>query len=317
MARDNLLPRAVLGLNERGAFSRIHLLMLGGIFALCWSGGAQSEILERWYGATFGLVMFSGVIAFILLRRFKADDPRLYVAPFNLQIGGLRVPLAALVGIAVLSLALIGLYDRYAEQIRDLRTLLVYVVTAVGVVLLGYNHRRLVRTAHQYLRRVLETVESEAIETEDRTIVVAVAGARFGGLIRSAIELARAQTRTTGIPYRQVVVFHMTKQVRREYVYRVDEHSLRPAGVEGNIVRIHTEIAELAAPDIKMFLALVPTPGGDEDRLHMAMDALVAFHERHGFRGHIVLIGDYGVREDDRLDLQKRLEGSTLVTVPV
>src|SRR5690606_25288060 len=71
MARDNLLPRAVLSLNERGAFGRIHLLMLVGIFALCWSSDAEAEILERWYGATFGLVMFSGVVAFILLRKYK------------------------------------------------------------------------------------------------------------------------------------------------------------------------------------------------------------------------------------------------------
>jgi hypothetical protein len=143
---------------------------------------------------------------------------------------------------------------------------------------------------------------------------------RIGGLIHNSIALARAQSRTTGIPYRQVVVFHMTKQVRREYVYRVDKDSMRPAGVEGNIVRIHTELTELAPPDMKMFLALVPLPGGDKaqlDRLHMAMDALVAFHERHGFKGHIVMIGDYGVSEDDRRELQERLEGSTLVTVPV
>jgi amino acid transporter len=317
MARDNLLPRAVLGLNDRGAFSRIHVLMLVGIFALCWSGNAEAEVLERWYGATFGLVMFSGVVAFILLRRFKGDDPRLYVAPLNLKIGGLRVPLAAVVGIGVLSLALIGLYDRYAEQIRDLRTLLISVALLVGVVLLGYNHRKLIRLVHQYLRRVIETVEGEAIETEDRTIVVAVGGVRIGGLIHNSIALARAQSRTTGIPYRQVVVFHMTRQVRREYVYRVDKDSMRPAGVEGNIVRIHTELTELAPPDMKLFLALVPMPSGDKDRLHMAMDALVAFHERHGFKGHIVMIGDYGVSEDDRRELQDRLQGSTLVTVPV
>lgn len=317
MARDNLLPRAVLSLNERGAFGRIHLLMLVGIFALCWASDAEAEILERWYGATFGLVMFSGVVAFILLRKYKGDDPRLYVAPWNLKIGGLRVPLAALVGIGVLSLALLGLYERYAEQIRDLRTLLISVALLVGVVLLGYNHRKLIRLAHQYLRRTIETVEGEAIETEDRTIVVAVGGVRIGGLIQNGIALARAQSRTTGIPYRQIVVFHMTKQVRREYVYRVEKDSMRPAGVEGNIVRIHTELTELSPPDMKMFLALVPTPPGDKDRLHTAMDALVAFHERHGFKGHIVMIGDYGVSEEDRRELQERLEGSTLVTVPV
>jgi hypothetical protein len=47
------------------------------------------------------------------------------------------------------------------------------------------------------------------------------------------------------------------------------------------------------------------------------MEALIEFHERHGFRGHIVVIGDYGVTDEDQKALQERLEGSTLVTVPV
>ena len=127
-----------------------------------------------------------------------------------------------------------------------------------------------------------------------------------------------AKSRTTGIPYTQVVVFHMTRSVGREFVYRVGPDSMRPAGIEGNAIRIHTELTELAPSDLKMFLALVPQ-GKDEGqgRLHQAMDALVRFHERHGFRGHIVMIGDYGVSEKDVQDLQSRLTGSTLVTVPV
>ncbi|MEM6994327.1 MAG: amino acid permease [Myxococcota bacterium] len=321
MARDNLLPRRVLQTNERGAFSRVNLLMLASIFILCWEGDADVSILERWYGATFGLVMVSGVAAFMLLRRYKGDDPRIFTAPFNVTIAGTKIPVAALAGLAFLSFALIGLYDRYAAQIRDLRTLLATVVVLVGLVLFSYNHRRLIRAAHQYFRRVIETVEGDEIETEDRTIVVAVGGVRIGRLLHRAIELARAQSRTTGIPYEQIVVFHMTRQVRNEYVYRVTPESLRPAGVEGNVVRIHTELSELAPPDLKLFLALVPMPeSGAEprsDRLHMAMDALVAFHGRHGFHGHIVMIGDYGVTEKDQRELQERLTPSTLVTVPV
>ena len=84
---------------------------------------------------------------------------------------------------------------------------------------------------------------------------------------------------------------------------------------------LHTELTELAPSDLAMFLALVPeakpAEGPEPSRLHMAMDALVDFHERHGFRGHIVMIGDYGVSEQDVRELQERLEGSTLVTVPV
>lgn len=318
MARDSLLPRRVLELNERGVFGRINLLMLVAIFLLAWEGDADIEILERWYGATFGLVMFTGVLAFILLRRYKADDPRLYWAPWNLDLAGLRMPVSALVGLGFLSFALLGLYSRYAEQIRSLQVLLSSVALAVGVVLLSYNHRQLIRAGYRYFRRVIETVEGDAIETGERTIVVAVGGVRMRGLIQQAVALARAQSRTTGIPYTQVVVFHMTRSVGREFVYRVGPDSMRPAGIEGNAIRIHTELTELAPSDLKMFLALVPQ-GKDEGqgRLHQAMDALVRFHERHGFRGHIVMIGDYGVSEKDVQDLQSRLQGSTLVTVPV
>jgi amino acid transporter len=318
MARDSLLPRRVLELNERGVFGRINLLMLGAIFLLAWEGDADIEILERWYGATFGLVMFTGVLAFILLRRYKADDPRLYWAPWNIVVARVRVPVAALVGIAFLSFALLGLYSRYAEQIRSLQALLTSVALAVGAVLLSYNHRPLIRAGYRYFRRVIETVEGDAIETGERTIVVAVGGVRMRGLIQQAVALARAQSKTTGIPYTQVVVFHMTKSVGREYVYRVAHDSLRPAGIEGNAIRIHTELTELAPSDLKMFLALVPQ-GKDlgQGRLHQAMDALVRFHEHHGFRGHIVMIGDYGVSEGDVQELQTRLQGSTLVTVPV
>ena len=317
MARDNLLPRATLVPNDRGAFGRINLLMLLGIFMLALEGGADVEVLERWYGATFGLVMFSGVLAFVLLRKFKGEDRRIYWAPLNVKIGGTSVPMGAIIGLGFLSFALLGLYDRYSEQILDLRALLVTVALLVGLVLLSYNHRQLLRAGYAYFRRVIDTVEGDEIETEDRTIVVAVGGARIGRLLKHAVELAQAQSRTTGIPYRQIVVFHMTQGVRREHVYKVTRDSMRPSGVEGNIVRIHTELTELAPSDINLYLAVVPNRHTELDNLHAAMEELVDFHERHGFKGHIVMIGDYAVTEEDQRELQSRLEGSTLVTVPV
>ncbi len=47
------------------------------------------------------------------------------------------------------------------------------------------------------------------------------------------------------------------------------------------------------------------------------MEALVDFHERHKFRGHMVMVGDRGLSESETSGLQERLEGSTLVSVPV
>ncbi|MBX7079507.1 MAG: hypothetical protein K1X88_10000 [Nannocystaceae bacterium] len=317
MARDNLLPRALLDANDRGVFSRINAMFFVAIFLLCYEGDADSAVLERWYGASFGLVMLSGVIAFVLLRRFKADDRRVYRAPFNVKVGGVSVPVAALLGLGLLSLALLGLYDRFGDQIRDLRALLVTGAIAVGTILLGYNHRPLLRAGYHYFRRVIESVESSAIEAEDRTIVVAVGGVRIGRLLRNAVDIARAQSVASGIPYRQIVVFHMTRTVTREVVYRVTRDSIRPAGIEGNVVRVHTELTEIAPDDLAMYLALVPNRHTDKNTLHAAMDELVDFHARHGFRGHIVIIGDYGISDADKAELQARLPGSTLLPVQV
>ena len=164
---------------------------------------------------------------------------------------------------------------------------------------------------------MIDTVESEALETEDRTIVVAVGGVRIGRLLHHAVEIARAQSKASGIPYRQIVVFHMTRTVQREAVYKVTRDSIRPSSIEGNVIRVHTEITEIVPPDLTMYLALVPNRHTEKDTLHAAMDELVDFHQRHGFRGHIVLIGDYGIQEADKEDLQRRLVGSTLLPVPV
>ncbi|RMG98685.1 MAG: amino acid permease [Deltaproteobacteria bacterium] len=318
MARDELLPRSLLARAANGVRTRIHWLMFAAIFALCWQGSANIEKLERWYGATFGLVMFSGIVAFILLRKFKADDRRVYEAGPNVTIGGVRLPVGAIIGLFVLTFALLGLYIQYAEEIEDLKNLLVTVMAVVVLVLLGYNHRQILRAGYQYFRRVVESVETTEIESEDRTIVVAVGGVRIGDLLRKAVALAKAQSQTTGIPYRQLVVFHMTDSVRQEVVYRVTRDALRPSGIEGNAVRIFTELTQLDPGDMKIYLALVPPVTKEpRDTLRRAVETLVDFHERHGFRGHIVMFGDYGVGDDVKRELAERLEGSTLVWAPV
>jgi hypothetical protein len=174
---------------------------------------------------------------------------------------------------------------------------------------------------------VLETVESTVIDPQQRTIVVAVGGVRVGRLITKAIDLARQQGRTTGIPYRQVVVFHMTRSLRSEFVYRVAQDSIRPEGIEGNVTRLFTELTEVAPHDMDLYLALVPdksqkptsgtlSPHG-KGPLQAALDALVAFHERHSFKGHIIMIGTYGVKQADIDELSERLKGTILVPVPL
>ncbi|MCA9717304.1 MAG: amino acid permease, partial [Myxococcales bacterium] len=92
MARDDLMPRALLTPNTNGAFERIHWLMLVAAFLLAMEAGWSLPVLERWYGATFALVMFSGMVAFILLRKFKGNDRRVYTAPWNIRAFGTTVP---------------------------------------------------------------------------------------------------------------------------------------------------------------------------------------------------------------------------------
>ncbi len=323
MARDSLLPRAVLRPNAKGAFSRIHWVMLIAIFLLAMEADWSLPKLERWYGATFGLVMFSGMVAFILLRRYKADDPRAYRAPFNLRLLGIRLPIGAVVGLLVLGYALLSMYSTYRGDISELRLLVTLVVLLIAGVLLVYNHRPLVRKGYQYFRRVVETVEPEVIESEDRTVVVAVGGVRIGKLIEKALAVAQRQSTAAGIPYRQLVVFHMTPQVSREAVYRVSRDAVRPVGVEGNAVRIFTQLSEMVPDDIRAYLALVPPPRdeelpeGSKGNLHKALAALVRFHDSHNFAGHIVMVGTYGVAGKDLSELQSLLKESTLVPVPL
>ena len=317
MARDSLLPRFVLATNERGSYERVHWMMLIAILLLCGQAGAESSVLERWYGASFGLVMFSGVVAFILLRKYKGDDRRLYTAKPNFQFGGVSMPYSAVIGLAFLSMALLGLYDQYAEQIGALQGLLLSMAAGVGVVLLAYNHRPLLRAAHHYFQRVVETVEEAELETGDDTVVVAVGGARIGRLIRRAVQKAEAYGKSQGRTFRRLVVFHMTTAVTAEHVYRVTADSIRPSGLPNDTVRIFTELTQLVTPDMTTYLVLAPNPAPGAPGLLAAMDALVAFHDRHEFEGNLFMIGDYGVRAEEKKALAARLEGSTLLAVPV
>lgn len=319
MTRDNLLPRALITPNARGALERVHWLLLAAAVLLGFQSDWNPLSLDRWHKAMFGLVMFSSVVAFILLRRFKSEDRRVYTAPWNISLLGTRVPIAAVLGVSTLSYALLSLWAASSSHLEELETLMWLVLVLVGSVVLVYNHRPLIRGGYRYVRRVLETVESTVIDPQQRTVVVSVGGVRVGRLVSKAIDLARQQGRTTGIPYRQVVVFHMTKGVRSEFVYRITQDSIRPEGIEGATVRIFTELTEIAPKDLDLYLALVPhkQTAAHKTVLHAALDALVRFHEAHSFKGHMIMIGTYGVKPADIEELESRLKDTTLVPVPL
>lgn len=322
MARDDLLPRSLLAANSSGAFPRMHWMLLGACALLATQADWHVETLERWYWAMFGLVLLSGMLAFALLRRFKAEDRRVYSAPWNVTLLGVRLPIALILGAVALSYGMLTMWTGSLKSVGDLRLMFTTVAVLVGAVVLVHNHRPLIRAGYRYFRRVLETVESTVIDPQQRTIVVAVGGVRVGRLITKAIDLARQQGRTTGIPYRQVVVFHMTRSVRSEFVYRVTPDAIRPEGIEGNVTRLFTELTEVAPNDMDLYLALAPDKSAKQGTqhkgpLHAALDALVAFHERHAFKGHIIMMGTYGVKQSDIDELQDRLKGTILVPVPL
>lgn len=62
---------------------------------------------------------------------------------------------------------------------------------------------------------------------------------------------------------------------------------------------------------------LVPNPSPEKPKLQAAMQALVGPFERHAFRGHLVIIVDYGLSASEKRSLTEQLRGSTLVPVPV
>ena len=173
------------------------------------------------------------------------------------------------------------------------------------------------RAAHRYFRRVVETVEEAALETSDDTIIVAVGGARLGRLIQTATQRAREHGKEEGRSFRRLVAFHMTPSVTVEHVYRVDRDSLRPAGLPTDTVRIFTELTQLVTPDLVTYLVLAPNPTPEKSGLEAAMNALVAFHDRHNLSGHLFMIGDYGLAPEEKDALGERLHGSPLIAVPV
>ncbi|HEY8375382.1 MAG TPA: hypothetical protein VIK91_02785, partial [Nannocystis sp.] len=134
MTRDNLLPRAFLTPNQFGAHSRLHWLLFAGTLMLGFQSQWSPLAIDRWHQAMFGLVMFSGMVAFVLLRRFKGDDRRVYVAPWNVSLAGIRVPIAAFLGVTALSYALLSLWAASSAHLEELRTLVWVVLVLVGSV---------------------------------------------------------------------------------------------------------------------------------------------------------------------------------------
>ncbi|MGB1700274.1 MAG: APC family permease, partial [Nannocystaceae bacterium] len=266
MARDNLLPTSVLKPNLKGAYERAHWVMLLAIFGLAMQADWSLPKLERWYGATFGLVMFSGMVAFVLLRKYRSGDARAYTAPWNVGIFGMRLPVGAIIGFVALGYALLSMYSTYRGDIGELRTLVLLVSAGVGVVLLLFNHRTIIRRVYGYFRRVVDTVESTAIETEDRTAVVAVGEVRYRRILDYAFKTARAQGIASGRPYRQIVAFHMTPDVTRETIYEVVADGVRPAGIPAAIVRIYSDLSRMSVPGIRCYLVLMPPNEGYDER---------------------------------------------------
>jgi len=165
---------------------------------------------------------------------------------------------------------------------------------------------------------VIETVELAQDEAEGRTVVVAVGRVHAPALIDYAIKLATAQSKAAGIPYQQLVVFHLSDAVTGEQIHRVERGAARPSQLVADADPSFTALSELAPAGMRSYLVVVPPVDGSVGAgLAAAVDALVDFQERHRFTGHMVLVGARGDEGDPLGSLIERLDGSTLIPVPL
>lgn len=129
-------------------------------------------------------------------------------------------------------------------------------------------------------------------------------------LLTQATALARAQSETTGIPYRQIVLFSM--QGTEPTVQRV-----RP-GTPASGTPLRRDMLATAEtmvpPDFALYLVTVPSERPLPDVRDVLL-RLALFQEESGVRGHIVLLGR-DVPAELYGELQSRLAGATIIAMP-
>ena len=242
MAKDHLMPRFFLRTDrELGTHRNIHIVFLLGIALLAIGAHADIEVLGHWYGGTFGLVLFSGVIGIVLLRYFLPHAPRPYRAPFNVPIAGFQVPFGAFVGFVFVGGALISLHLSARPDVEQLGVLLTYLLVLVVIVIAYYGHPRWMRAWNRYREEILLEHRGELRLNRERAVAVCVGGFRARERILFMLEYAAMQQ------YSHLVVLHVSDSTDHVSVFDPYDSATR-----------YLEIPGLNARRILETLATVP-----------------------------------------------------------
>ncbi len=256
MAKDHLMPRFFLRTDrELGTHRNIHIVFLLGIALLAIGAHADIEVLGHWYGGTFGLVLFSGVIGIVLLRYFLPHAPRPYRAPFNVPIAGFQVPFGAFVGFVFVGGALVSLHLSARPSVERLGALLTYLFVLVVIVIAYYGHPRWLRAWYKYKNEILLEHRGELNLQRERAVAVCVGGFRVRERVLFMLEYAAMQQ------YPHLLVLHVTDSV--DHVTVVDPHdsATRYMVIPGvNARRILETLSTIPnIEEVRLHFVLIPT----------------------------------------------------------
>lgn len=256
MAKDHLLPRLFLRVDRRTETHRnIHTVFLVAIAFFALSTGANLAVLGHWYGGTFGLVMFSGVIGIVLLRHFQPNAPRPYRAPLDITIRGTKIPFAAVAGFVVVGGALVSLHVSARPDVEQLRQLLTYLFVLVAIVIAYYAHPAWIRSWSHYRQEILLEHRGGLHLEQERAVAVCVGGYRARERVLFMLEYAAMNQ------YPHLIVLHVSGSVDAVMVLDPYDTATRYLDIPGLHSRRILETLTATIPQVEevaLHVVLIP-----------------------------------------------------------
>ena len=256
MAKDHLMPRFFLRTDsELGTHKNIHIVFLFGIGLLALGAQSDIEVLGHWYGGTFGLVLLSGVIGIILLRKFLPNAPRPYRAPFDVNVAGISVPMGAFIGFVVIGGALFSLHLSAQPDVERLGELLTYLLVLVTIVIAYYAHPVWLRRWHKYKNQILLEHRGALDLDRERAVAVCVGGYRARERVFHMLEFAAMQQ------YPHLVVLHVTEAAEQVLVFDPHDSATRYLSIPGlNSRRILETLSTMPQiEEVAMHFVIIPS----------------------------------------------------------
>lgn len=277
MAKDHLMPRFMLRTDpEHGTYKNIHLLFVVAIAVLATAARADLPVLGHWYGASFGLVLMSGVIGIVLLRTFLPDAPRPYRAPIDITVAGVKVPLGAFIGFVVVGGALASLHFSARPSVELLSELLTYLIVFVLIIIGYYAHPHWMRMWHHYRNQVLLEHRGSLQLNRERAVAVCVGGFRVRERVLLMIEYAAMNQ------YSHLVVIHVSSDADSVSVLDPHDSASRSFPLPGMHERriLETLAALPKVEEVRMHFVILP-PAEHETWQEAVNDFLAEVPEIH------------------------------------